>query len=748
MHLKLSYIGEYIPQNERWETYSERFEQFVLANGIADEKVVPVFLSVVGSKAYNLLRSLTAPDKPATKSFADIKKILSNHFAPTPIVIAERYSFYKCQQSCDQSVNSYVAQLSQLTEHCEFGGFLNDALRDKFVLGLQSEATQKRLLSEKNLTYQKAIDIAVAMEVAAKDLKEVGSHGTTSSLGATASAVHKVSSASGGKNRCWCCNRTNHTPENCFYKSAQCHACGKTGHIQASKVCKTSRSGKVEKPKFQEKKQTPAGKPRKKFHQSAGVKQMYAESENSASDSDVPIKSVSSNGSSSYSPIMVTIEIENIPLQLELDTGSAVSVISWKTYQDMFSEVPLKDTKVTLKTYTGELIEPKGVIEVTVSYQSVNYPDLQLFVVEHDASPILGCSWLDWPSSKSIEVNKNQKLQDILDSHRELFGSEMGKMKNFKATIVVEDDCQPKFCRPRPVAYALRNKVEAELDRLQKTGVISPVSHSNWGTPIVPVIKRSGDLRICGDFKVTVNQVLKVEQYPLPRIEDIFSQLSGGSSFSKLDLAHAYQQMEIDEASKEFVTINTHKGLFVYNRLPFGIASAPAIYQNAMEQIVQGLPGIQVYLDDILCTGSTYDEHLNNLDKLLSRLEEFGLRLKRNKCEFFKSSITYLGYKIDADGLHATDDKVQAIVNAKIPESVSELRSFLGLLNYYGKFLPMLSTVLQPLNNLLGANVTFKWNKECDSAFKKCKNLITSNRVLTMIYSYQSPLLVTPQVTE
>ena len=180
---------------------------------------------------------------------------------------------------------------------------------------------------------------------------------------------------------------------------------------------------------------------------------MYAESENSASDSDVPIKSILSNSSSSYSPIMVTIETEKIPLQLELDTGSAVSVISLKTYQDMFSEVPLKDTKVTLKTYTCAII---------LTY----YPDLQLFVVKHDASPILGHSWLkdirlDWPSIKSIGVNKNQKLQDILDSHRELFGSDMGKMKNFKATIVVEDDCQPKFCHSRPVTYALRNKVEA-----------------------------------------------------------------------------------------------------------------------------------------------------------------------------------------------------------------------------------------------------------------------------------------------
>ena len=265
------------------------------------------------------------------------------------------------------------------------------------------------------------------------------------------------------------------------------------------------------------------------------------------------------------------------------------------------------------------------------------------------------------------------------------------------------------------------------------------VQFSDWATPVVPVVKKSGEIRLCGDFKVTINPVLDIEHYPLPKIEDIFAELAGGTSFTKIDLAHAYQQLPVEESSRQFLTINTHKGLFTYNRLAFGVASAPSIYQKTMEQIVQGLKGVQVYLDDIICTGSSDREHLDNLDQLLSRLEDFGLRVKKSKCEFFKPSVTYLGYCIDSNGLHATSDKIQSIVDAKQPENVQELRSFLELLNYYGKFMPMLSTEIQPLNQLLSPKVKFKWTPECNSAFQKAKELITSSSVLTH-YDLDLPL--------
>lgn len=191
---------------------------------------------------------------------------------------------------------------------------------------------------------------------------------------------------------------------------------------------------------------------------------------------------------------------------------------------------------------------------------------------------------------------------------------------------------------------------------------------------------------MCGDFKVTVNPVLEAEQYPLPHIEDLFAGLAGGKRFSKIDFNQAYLQMHVDEKSKELLTITVHKGLYRYSRLPFEITSAPAIFQRAMDQILSGL--------------SVTSEHLKNLDAVLQRLKDYGLRVRRSKCKFFQPSVEYLGHVIDAEGLHKAPSKVVAIMDAPAPTNVSQLRSYLGLLNYYGKFIPKLSTLLKPLHQL------------------------------------------------
>ena len=223
-------------------------------------------------------------------------------------------------------------------------------------------------------------------------------------------------------------------------------------------------------------------------------------------------------------------------------------------------------------------------------------------------------------------------------------------------------------------------------------------SIAKWATPVVPILKKDG---LCRDYKVTVNQATNTESYPLPTIEDLLASLSGGTAFSKLDLAHAYQQVVLDEESKAVVTINTHKGLYKVNRLPFGVASAPSLFQRIMENILQGLAGVSVYLDDILVTRKSTEEHLINLEAVLSRLESSGLRLKRNKCAFLLPSVEYLGHRISAQGLQPTVDKIKPVQEAPKPQDVSQLRSFIGLVNYYSKFLPDVSSVLAPLHRLL-----------------------------------------------
>ena len=143
-------------------------------------------------------------------------------------------------------------------------------------------------------------------------------------------------------------------------------------------------------------------------------------------------------------------------------------------------------------------------------------------------------------------------------------------------------------------------------------------------------------------------------------------------------------QMEMEDESKEYLTINTHRGLFRYNRLIYGIASAPAIWQRTMEQILQGIDGVKCMIDDMIVTGASDSEHLRNLENVLQRLQCYGLRANVEKCNIFKKKVEFCGHMMDAKGLHKTTEKVRAIVEAKTPENVSELRAFLGLVNYYG----------------------------------------------------------------
>ena len=206
-------------------------------------------------------------------------------------------------------------------------------------------------------------------------------------------------------------------------------------------------------------------------------------------------------------------------------------------------------------------------------------------------------------------------------------------MRKFKANLRVKSDAKPVFHRPRSVPYAIKDIIEKELERLEREGIIKKVEHSEWAAPIVPVPKGDGQIRVCGDYKVTVNANLDVDQHPLPKPEDLFTSLSGGQKFSKLDLKHAYQQMMLDHDSRKYVTINTHKGLYCYSRLPFGIASALVIFQRAMDSILQGIPQVLCYLDDILITGASREDHLRNLDKVLLQLQEHGVRVNASKSE-------------------------------------------------------------------------------------------------------------------
>lgn len=289
--------------------------------------------------------------------------------------------------------------------------------------------------------------------------------------------------------------------------------------------------------------------------------------------------------------------------------------------------------------------------------------------------------------------------------------------------------------------FAIRSIVEEELAELEANGIISKVNTSKWATSIVPVRKSNNKVRICADYKVTLNPHIFIDKHPIPTIEELFATMAGGMKFTKIDLSKAYLQIEVYEDDRELLTISTHKGLYRPNRLMYGVASAPGIWQRKIEHILQDIEGVSVFSDDIKITAPTDKLHLQRLEAVLKRLSDYNMRVNLEKCEFLADKIQYCGYVIDRDGIHKMKAKVNAIQEMRQPTTREEMRAFVGLINYYGRFLRNLSQTTYPINNLLKRDVPFKWSKQCQDAFERVKNEMQSDAFLVH-FNPQWPLIL------
>ncbi|PIC27952.1 hypothetical protein B9Z55_020036 [Caenorhabditis nigoni] len=238
-----------------------------------------------------------------------------------------------------------------------------------------------------------------------------------------------------------------------------------------------------------------------------------------------------------------------------------------------------------------------------------------------------------------------------------------------------------------------------------------------------------------------LNSALQDEDHPIPVPEDIFATLNGGRFFSTVDLKDAYLQVKLTEESKELCTINTHRGLYQYQRLAFGLKTAPMVFQRIMDKMISGLDGVTAYLDDIIIVGSTEKEHKENLFKLFSRITEYGFRVKLEKCRFLEEEIKFLGFIVDKNGRRPDEEKIRAIKNMDTPKGEKELRSFMGMITYYGSFIPQMKALRGPLDVLLGKDVDWKWTSVEEKLFQKLKDTLTSDLNLTH-YQPTLPLIV------
>ena len=320
---------------------------------------------------------------------------------------------------------------------------------------------------------------------------------------------------------------------------------------------------------------------------------------------------------------------------------------------------------------------------------------------------------------------------------------ELGHCTKAQVHIQLKPDAIPKFFKPRSIPFAYLDGVKEELERNVQAGIIEHIDTSIWAAPIVPVMKPNGKIRICGDYKVTINPQMLVDQHPIPSIDELLSHLNNGQKFTKLDLSDAYLQVDLDDDSKKLVVINTPLGLFRYNRMPFGISNAPAIFQRIIDQVIAGIPNCVAYLDDILISGANEDEHLKTLELVLTKLSDFGFKCNPEKCSFFQDQVSYLGFLITKNGKRPDPQRVIAITNMPTPQNVKELEAFIGKVNYYGRFISNFSDKCKHLNHLRKKNVPWKWTPDCQNAFNDLVKEISNITILAHFDSNLPLILAT-----
>lgn len=274
--------------------------------------------------------------------------------------------------------------------------------------------------------------------------------------------------------------------------------------------------------------------------------------------------------------------------------------------------------------------------------------------------------------------------------------------------------------------------VKTELERMEKLGVISKVSEpTDWCAGMVVVPKPNGQVRICVDL-TRLNDSVCRERHPLPAVDQTLAQLAGAKIFSKLDANSGFWQIPLSPESIPLTTFITPFGRYCFNRLPFGITSAPEHFQRRMSEILGDLEGVVCLIDDVLIHGRTQEEHDERLFKVLCRLQKEGLTLNRVKCKFSQREVPFLGQIVDESGIKPDPSKVAAIRNVPIPTNIGEIRRFLGTVNQMGKFAPNLADVTKPLRDLLVKGNQWVWGEAQQRAFDEVKQMLMTTPVLAL----------------
>ncbi|XP_065219763.1 uncharacterized protein K02A2.6-like [Planococcus citri] len=769
-------------KREPFSNWFERFNAHLSSANIPEPDKVNYLISCLGADTYAILRRLSVPKLPSELTFDENKKLLENHFNPKPLVVVSRFHFRRRFQGENENFSSYLAALRELASNCEFtttaevaagtDDRLNEELRDQIVQGIRDKSVQTYYLQTSNLTLQMAIDKAKAAEISSQGFSNPSSS-TEISIGKSGDlATNKINEriqrknsrnnklpnppkstpvSSQGKSTeksdsgivvCFRCAGKNHRAPECKFKDSTCNKCNEVGHLAT--VCGKTHDEIRSFALNSRKKRSSIKSKSYNVVDFVGCNQVSVVSSDSVNvepeiDNEIPPDKV-----------CVNLPVNDKTVKFEADTGAPFSLMSINECKRLGFDKKLRKASRVFASYNHSQFDLLGIVPVKVRFGNRDYSK-RLRVVDGNFDTMLGRDWLySIPGLREYvlsitpnNVNVNQvsssvssenylaQVENLVNEFADIFVEEIGSVPNVEVDIPLKPDSKPVFCHARPVPYAIRPGVEKELDRLIDAGVLKPVVSSDWATPIVPVRKANGSYRITGDYSVSVNRCAVPENYPIPYVDDILNDFTGCRLFSKFDIRDAFLHLRTTKEASKIITLNTSKGLLEPTRMFNGLQLAPTQWQKFMDAIVRLIKGANVFYDDVKISSRTIAEHLQRIRQFFELCRLHNIRLNKEKCQFLTDELNYLGYKINAAGIHKTTEKIDAIVKAPRPTNQTELKSFTGMVGYYARFFPKLSELSRPFNLLSRKDAKFVWNSDCERAFNEIKAEISSDRVLT-----------------
>ena len=564
---------------DSWPRWKRRFEQFRLASGLStegDPKQVSTLLYCMGEDAEETLSSTNISEENQKKYDAVIGSF-DAFFKVRKNVIFERARFNRRSQKPGESAEQFITSLYSLAENCAYGDLRNEMIRDRIVVGIRDEALSERLQLDSELTLEKAKTL-VRQREAVHEQQALLRHGPKQEL--TVDAVRRRPPSKnktprmtpkGGQSpagKCSRCGKGPHSRQVCPAKDAVCHKCKKKGHYSSQCFSK------------------------------AVTEVTAADAAPSDASYDTSYLTPVTDGNSNTS-WNTTVIVNGRELPFKLDTGAEVTAISDQALQ-LLNVKELQSSNKRLCGPDNRPLDVVGELSATLIYKerSCTHP---VYVVRNLKQNLLGL-----PAIRSLNLlaEVDTIKTEIPDQYPALFTGLGTFPQSYE--IKLKPDAQPlALFTPRNVPIPLRKQVQEELTRMESLGVTSRVNQpTQWCAGMVVVPKKSGSVRICVDFRRLNESVLR-ETHPLPKVDNTLAQLAGATVFSKLDANSGFWQVPLNESSRELTTFITPFGRYCFNRLPFGISSAPEHFQRQMEAILAGQEGVLCHMDDVLIFGRT-----------------------------------------------------------------------------------------------------------------------------------------------